>query len=256
MNDKRLYEKGTLITGGAAGIGAACVRRFVAEGARVVIGDVNFRGAQELAGRLGDSALACELDVSIEDSFRAAIDLTLSTFGQLDILVNNAAAMLPAVAVQETPTEDFDRFVDVNLRGVYHGCKLGYEPLKAAGGCVLNISSMAGVTGVAEHAVYAATKGGINALTKSTAVDWGADGIRVNALCPTGVWTETLREWCDSQPDQQEIVDYLNRIHSLGYCPEADEISSVAAFLCSDEAKFVTGCIMPVSGGSECGYKA
>jgi NAD(P)-dependent dehydrogenase (short-subunit alcohol dehydrogenase family) len=113
---------------------------------------------------------------------------------------------------------------------------------------------MAGVTGQERHAVYGATKGAINALTKCTAVDWGRDGIRVNAICPAGVWTDTLRRWMKVQPDAAGIESYLNKIHSLGYCPEPEEIASVAAFLCCDEAKFVTGCVMPVSGGSECGY--
>ncbi len=94
----------------------------------------------------------------------------------------------------------------------------------------------------------------INALTRCTAVDWGRDGIRINALCPAGVWTDSLRRWTEVQPDTDCIVEYLNRIHALGYCPQPNEIATVAAFLCSDEAKFVTGCVMPVSGGSDCGY--
>ncbi|MEI8258378.1 MAG: SDR family oxidoreductase [Deltaproteobacteria bacterium] len=97
-------------------------------------------------------------------------------------------------------------------------------------------------------------QGAINALTKCTAVDWGRDGIRINALCPAGVHTETLRQWMKLQPDAAGIETYLNQIHALGYCPEPTEIATVAAFLCSDEAKFITGYIMPVSGGSECGY--
>ena len=113
---------------------------------------------------------------------------------------------------------------------------------------------MAGVTGQERHAIYGATKGAVNALTKCTAADWGASGVRINALCPAGVWTDTLRKWIQAQPDPQSIHDYLKRIHALHYCPEASEIGPVAAFLCSDEARFVTGCIMPVSGGSECGY--
>jgi NAD(P)-dependent dehydrogenase (short-subunit alcohol dehydrogenase family) len=156
--------------------------------------------------------------------------------------------------VQDTTLDQFEQLVDVNFRSVFLGCKLSYPHLKAARGCVLNISSMAGVTGQERHAVYGATKGAINALTKCTAVDWGRDGIRVNAICPAGVWTDTLRRWMKVQPDAAGIESYLNKIHSLGYCPEPEEIASVAAFLCCDEAKFVTGCVMPVSGGSECGY--
>ena len=168
--------------------------------------------------------------------------------------MNNAGIALPAMPVQETSIEQFEQLIDVNLRSVFLGCKLAYPHLMATRGCVLNISSMAGVTGQERHAVYGATKGAINALTKCTAVDWGRDRIRINALCPAGVWTDTLREWIKQQSDAAAINEYLNRIHALGYCAEPEEIAAAAAFLCSDDARFVTGCIMPVSGGSECGY--
>ena len=135
------------------------------------------------------------------------------------------------------------------------GMKFAYPLLKETQVCVLNISSMAGVTGQERHAAYAATKGGINTLTKSAAVDWGPQRVRVNALCPAGVWTDALRVWCEEQPDKQEAEQYHDRIHSLGYCPGPEEMATVAVFLCSDEAKFMTGAIVPVSGGSECGYK-
>jgi NAD(P)-dependent dehydrogenase (short-subunit alcohol dehydrogenase family) len=195
------------------------------------------------------------LDVSDERSFATAIDASLKKWGKLDILVNNAGIVFPAEPVQNTTNEDFDKLINVNFRGTFHGMKLAYPHLKATKGCVLNISSMSAVTGQERHAVYGGTKGAINALTKCAAVDWGKDGIRVNALCPTGVWTDALRAWSEVQPNKAEIVSYLDRIHSLGYCPGPEEIASVASFLCSDDAKFVTGCIMPVSGGSDCGYK-
>jgi meso-butanediol dehydrogenase / (S,S)-butanediol dehydrogenase / diacetyl reductase len=250
----RLKDKVSLITGAAAGIGEACARTFAAEGAKVVIADVDARG-KALAAQLGAKASFVHLDVSSPASFAAAIEHAVRTFGRLDILVNNAGIALPAAAVQDTSDEEFDRLININLRGVFNGCKLAYKHLKATKGNVLNISSMSGVTGQERHAIYAATKGAINALTKSAAVDWGSDGIRINALCPTGVWTDTLRMWADQQPNKADIESYLNRIHSLGYCPGPEAVAPVAAFLCSDEAKFITGCIMPVSGGSECGYK-
>ncbi|MDO8543388.1 MAG: SDR family oxidoreductase [Opitutaceae bacterium] len=250
----RLHDKVTLVTGGAAGIGAAIVRRFVAEGARVLVGDRDQPRSDALCAELGAPACFRGLDVSDADSFTGAIAKAVSLWGRLDILVNNAAIALPAAAVQDTSLDQFEQLVDVNLRSVFLGCKLAYPHLKASRGCVLNISSMAGVTGQERHAVYGATKGAINALTKCTAVDWGRDGIRINALCPAGVWTDTLRQWIKVQPDPAGTHAYLDRIHALGYCPEPDEIASVAAFLCSDDAKFLTGYVMPVSGGSECGY--
>lgn len=254
MNSRRLEQRIALVTGGSAGIGAAIVRRFVAEGARVLVGDRDQPRGEELCRGLGSATAFQSMEVSDVASFGSAIDRALELWGRLDILVNNAGIALPAEPVQNTTLDQFEQMVDVNLRSVFLGCKLAYPHLKASRGCVLNISSMAGVTGQERHAVYGATKGAINALTKCAAVDWGRDGIRINALCPAGVWTDTLRQWIKVQPDSAGINEYLSRIHALGYCPEPDEVASVAAFLCSDEAKFITGCIQPVSGGSECGY--
>lgn len=251
----RLQNKIAIITGGAAGIGEACVRRFAAEGAKVLIGDINRVRGESLATELKPSAVYHHVDVSDEPSFAAAIAEAVQLWGQLDILVNNAGVALPAKPVQTTTSEEFDRLIGVNLKSVFFGSRLAYPHLQKTRGCILNISSMAGITGQNDHAVYGATKGGINALTKCMAADWGKERIRVNALCPTGVWTETLREWMKEQAAPEAIEGYLKRIHSLDYCPEPDEVASVAAFLCSDDARFVTGCLMPVSGGSECGYK-
>ncbi|MBI5688676.1 MAG: SDR family oxidoreductase [Verrucomicrobia bacterium] len=252
--NRRLEHKVALVTGGAAGIGAAIVRRFVAEGARVLVGDRDQPRGSALCTELGPATAFQVLDVAEADSFAAALDRAIALWGRLDILVNNAGIALPAATVQETSLDEFDSLVAVNLRSVFLGCKLAYPHLRRSRGCVLNISSMAGVTGQERHAVYGATKGAINALTKCTAVDWGRDGLRINALCPAGVRTETLRQWMQAQPDAAGIETYLNQIHALGYCPDPDEIAIAAAFLCSDEAKFITGHLLPVSGGSECGY--
>ena len=254
MQPGLLSGKCALVTGGAAGIGAAIVRRFVADGARVLVGDRDQPHGEALCAELGGAAVFQGLDVADVASFTATVARAIEAWGRLDILVNNAGIALPAAPVQDTTLDQFEQLIDVNLRSVFLGCKLAYPHLKANRGCVLNISSMAGVTGQERHAVYGATKGAINALTKCTAVDWGRDGIRVNALCPAGVWTDTLRAWMRAQPDPSGIDTYLRQIHALGYCPEPAEVASVAAFLCSDEARFITGCVMPVSGGSECGY--
>jgi meso-butanediol dehydrogenase / (S,S)-butanediol dehydrogenase / diacetyl reductase len=249
----RLKDKSAVITGGSAGIGRAIAEAMIQEGARVLIGARHEDVVRQTAEAIG--AEWCVLDTGEVGSIKQIIDLARDRFSKLDILVNNAAVATPALPIQDTEEADFDRLVAVNLKGYFTAMKLAYPLLKETRGCVLNISSMAGVTGQERHAAYAATKGGINALTKCAAVDWGPDRIRVNALCPTGVWTDALRTWCDEQPNQAEIEQYLDRIHSLGYCPGPEEIASVALFLCSEDAKFMTGAIVPVSGGSECGYK-
>src|SRR6266850_542650 len=254
MMHGRFENKVAVVTGGAAGIGAAIVRRFLSEGARVLVGDRDELHGAALCAELGPDAVFHAVDVADAASFARAIEQTVALWGRLDILVNNAAIALPVATVQDTTLDEFEQLVAVNLRSVFLGCKLAYPHLKSSRGCVLNLSSMAGITGQERHAIYGATKGAINALTKCVAVDWGSEGIRINAVCPAGVRTQALREWMDAQPDAEGIEKYLRQIHALGYCPEPDEVASVAAFLCSDDASFITGCIMPVSGGSECGY--
>ena len=251
----RLDEKTAIITGGASGIGEGCVRSFAKAGARVVIADLNEAQGAAIAEELGDQALFHRTDVSNEAEFSGAIDLALTRWGRLDTVINNAGVVFPSAPVQETSDEEFDLLVNVNVRGVYLGCKLAYPHLCKTKGSVVNIASMAGVSGQKDHAVYGATKGAVVALTKCTAVDWGEAGVRINAICPCAVRTPAMEAWLETLPDPSQGEMITARIHALGRCAVPSEIGSVAAFLASEDASFVTGCIMPVTGGSECGYK-
>ena len=168
----RFHGKVALVTGAGAGIGAAIAERLFQEGAIVLCADRDGDAARDVAARLASTrAESILLDVSDATQWGLAMERCLNRHGGLHILVNNAGIIFPALPVQETSLEDFERLIAINLRGVFLGCKYGYPLLKETRGCVLNISSMAGVTGQGRHAVYAATKGAINALTKSTAVD-------------------------------------------------------------------------------------
>ena len=253
MNQQKLSEKVAIVTGGSGGIGRAIAEQLIGAGARVAVIDrrePETRATAEASGARGYLA-----DMSDSKAVQSAVHAVVHDFGKLDILVNNAGITSPSLPVQDTDEADFDALVATNLKGYFLAMKYAYPHLKATRGCVLNISSMAGVTGQTMHAAYGATKGGVNALTKCAAADWGRDQIRVNALCPAGVWTEALHQWCEAQEDRDGIKDYLDRIHALGYCPDTKPIATVAAFLCSEDACFMTGAIVPVSGGSECGYK-
>ena len=143
----------------------------------------------------------------------------------------------------------------VNLKGIYYTAKYGFEAIKNSEGCFLNTSSLVGEIGQEMHAAYTATKGAINALTKSMALDYARYKIRVNAVSPAGVWTPMLREWNADQPSDVDMSKYLDDIHPLGYCPDGDVVADVCAFLLSEKARFITGCIMPVTGGAELGYR-
>jgi NAD(P)-dependent dehydrogenase (short-subunit alcohol dehydrogenase family) len=251
----QLLNKVIFITGGASGIGLACAEAYIHEGATVFIMDVNERALGKVLANFGGAHKGIAGDVSKSADVKAAVDEIKRYYGHLDAIHNNAAIAHPSKPVDETDEDEWDALMNINLKSLFWTTKHGINLLKASKGCILNTSSMAGDIGQSLHAAYTATKGGINALTKSMALDYAAFGIRVNAISPAGVWTPLLKQWAAEQPDPGSIEKYLNEIHALGYCPEGDVVADAAVFLLSDAARFVTGCIMPVSGGAELGYR-
>jgi NAD(P)-dependent dehydrogenase (short-subunit alcohol dehydrogenase family) len=251
-----LAGKVIFLTGGAAGIGRACAAAYLKAGAKVCVMDSDESALKELETAFGaDSLVTFHGDVRLETDVRSAIENTLGVFGKLEVIHNNAGIASPSKSLDQTSEEEWDNLFVVNLKSVFWTTKYGIEHLKQTKGCILNTSSMVGEIGQQNHAAYVATKGGMSALTKAMALDYAPFGIRVNAVCPAGVWTPMLRKWSAEQPNSKEIEQYLDNIHPLGYCPEGEVIADVAVFLISDAARFVTGCMMPVSGGAELGYK-
>lgn len=251
-----LTDKTIFITGGASGIGRECVLAYLRAGARVGVLDTDESALQEIAAAYGSNVLLTHTgSVRNHSDVRDAIAATTEAFGGLHVIHNNAGIASPSKPLDQTTEEEWDDLFDINLKSVYRTTRYGLEHLKATRGCILNTSSMVGQIGQDNHAAYVATKGGMSALTKAMALDYAPFGIRVNAVCPAGVWTPMLRQWAGEQPNKIDIENYLDAIHPLGHCPEGDVIADVAVFLVSDAARFVTGCIMPVSGGAELGYK-
>lgn len=251
-----LKDKVIFITGGAAGIGRECAVAYLRAGGRLAIMDSDKAALQDLAGELAvASVLLLTGDVRNDEDVKNAIQATLEQYGRLDVIHNNAGVASPSKPLDETTEAEWDKLFDVNLKSVFLTTRHGIAHLKETKGSILNTSSMVGEIGQENHAAYVATKGGMSALTKAMALDYAPFGIRVNAVCPAGVWTPMLRKWAGEQPDPSGVAEYLNQMHPLGYCPEGDVIADVAVFLVSDAARFVTGCIMPVSGGAELGYK-
>lgn len=255
MKTGLLQDKVIFLTGGSAGIGWDCAKAYVAEGAKVVIVARGKEAVEKAAAQLGSRHLGMACDVSRSDEVKAALDATLTRYGRLDAVHNNAGIATPSKPLHETTEAEWDALFDTNLKSILYTTRFAFEALKASQGCILNTSSLVGVMGQEIHAAYTATKGGVNTLTKSMALDYAKHGIRVNAVCPAGTWTPMLRKWCAEQPDPGSIERYLDEIHPLGYCPEGDVIADPCVFLLSDKARFITGHILHVSGGAELGYR-
>ena len=253
---KILSGKVVFITGGGSGIGMECVKAYLAAGAKVLVMDRNTEALIVLTKEFTDGNLVTFTgNVLSGDDIKNAIEKVIQNFGQLDVIHNNAGIANPSRTLDKTTEEEWDTLFSVNLKSVYWTTKYGIEALKHTKGCILNTSSMVGEIGQDNHAAYVATKGGMSSLTKAMALDYAPFGIRVNAVCPAGAWTPMLRNWASEQANPAMIENYLDSIHPLGSCPEGDVIADVAVFLISNAARFVTGCIMPVSGGAELGYR-
>jgi len=250
-----LQDKVIFLTGGSCGIGQDCATAYAAEGAKVVIVARDKEGVEAVAAQLGSEHLGIVCDITRNEEVKAAVEKTLARYGKLDAVHNNAGIATPSKPIHETTDAEWDALFDVNLRGVFHTTRHAFNALVASKGCILNTSSLVGIIGQEIHAAYTATKGGLNTLTKSMALDYTKYGIRVNAVCPSGVWTPMLRQWCAEQPDPDATKRYLDEIHPLGYCPEGDAIADACCFLISDKARFITGHLLNVSGGAELGYR-
>jgi meso-butanediol dehydrogenase / (S,S)-butanediol dehydrogenase / diacetyl reductase len=253
--EKELEGKVILLTGGANGIGRECAIAYAREGATVAILDCNFKEATETANEIGNRSTAYHADVSDGVMIEAAITSVLKEFGRLDAVHNNAGIVGPSCPLHETTEAQWDDLQRTNLKSVYWTTKFAFPALVESKGAILNTASMAGVLGQQDHAAYVATKGGMISLTKAMAADYAKYHVRVNAVCPAGVWTPMLEQWAADQPNPAGIREYLDAIHLLGYCPPGDVIADAATFLLSSKARFITGCILPVSGGAELGYR-
>lgn len=240
---ERLTGKVALISGGARGMGAAHARRFIEEGARVVVGDVLDDSGSALAAELGESARYVHLDVTSYADWENAVRTTVEQFGRLDILINNAGIVNYA-PIDEFPLDAWDKIIAINLTGVFYGIKASTEALKQSGkGSIVNISSTAGIKGYEALPGYVASKFGVRGLTKNAALDLGRYNIRVNSVHP-GVIRTPMTEGLDDSA--QELV----ALHRLG---EPNELTEVLVFLASDEGSFATGAEFIIDGGETAG---
>ena len=245
----RLENKVAFVSGGARGMGAAEAKLFAREGAKVVIGDVlDEDGKQTEAeiNELGGECLYIHLDVTSEESWTSAVAETVNKFGKLDILVNNAG-VVSRLGLEDITVAEWDRVMDVNAKGVFLGTKAAIpEMRKAGGGSIVNISSISGITGQAYvAAVYNASKGAVRIFTKSTAIQYASEGIRVNSVHPGPIDTPMTAERKGDPAAQAES----NARVPFGRSGVPDDVAYGVLYLASDESSFVTGSELVIDGG-------
>jgi meso-butanediol dehydrogenase / (S,S)-butanediol dehydrogenase / diacetyl reductase len=250
-----LAGKVIVLTGGADGIGRECALAYASAEATIAILDRDLERAQQTVSDAGGKCIALHADVSDGNQVNSAISTILKRFGRIDAVHNNAGIASPSKPLHETTEQEWDDLQRINVKSVYWTTRFAFEALAESKGAILNTASMVGLMGQQNHAAYVASKGAMISLTKAMAADYARHSVRVNAVCPAGVWTPMLEKWCAEQPDPESIRRYLDDIHLLGSCPHGDVIADAAVFLLSSKARFITGCILPVSGGAELGYK-
>jgi 3-oxoacyl-[acyl-carrier protein] reductase len=245
----RLDGKVAIVTGAASGFGAEIARRYVAEGAKVAIGDINEAGAQSVAAALGAAALAVKCDVSKRADVDSLVAATLARFGRLDIVVNNAGFTHKNMPLLEVDEQTFDRVYAINVKSIYY-MTLAAVPIlrKNKGGVILNIGSTAGIRPRPGLTWYNGSKGAANMLSKSLAVELAPDRIRVNAICPV-IGATGMLELFMGMPDTPENRAKFIATIPLGRLSEPKDVANAAVYLASDEAEFITGVEFPVDGG-------
>ncbi|ONI78008.1 hypothetical protein ALI144C_31960 [Actinosynnema sp. ALI-1.44] len=245
----RFADRVVIVTGGGgSGLGGALVRRFAAEGAAVVVADLDQEAADQAAADVqqqGGRALAVRTDVRSDDDVRVMADAAKATYGRIDVLVNNAFTSNPA-SILDTRIEDWNRDIDVVLTGAFR-CSQQVLPtmIEQRHGVIISVSSVNAHTHVGA-AAYSAAKAGVEALTRNLAVEFAPFGIRANALVPGTFRTDV---WKERQKIVPDLLDRISTWYPLGQVGEPDDIASAALFLASDEASFITGSLLPVDGG-------
>ena len=250
----RLAGKTAIVTGGAVGIGCACVQRMAEEGAKVAVFDVPEAEGQALASELtasGHEVGFWPVDVSDETAFKSAIDAAARRFGSLDVLVNNAGISGSPKPTDQVTEAEWDKVQGVNVKGVFFGAKHAIPHLRAAGkGSIINLSSIAGLIGVGGLAPYHASKGAVRLMSKNDAITYAPEQIRVNSIHPAYIWTPMVENHLRATaPDLEAAKAAAGAAHPIGAMGEPDDIAWAVVWLASDEAKFVTGAEIVIDGG-------
>ncbi|MDX2128305.1 MAG: glucose 1-dehydrogenase [Chloroherpetonaceae bacterium] len=244
----KLHNHIAIVTGGASGIGKSCAELFAANGATVVIADINESEGHEVANHL--KGLFIKTDVTKPAEVEALIQATVNKYGKLDILMNNAGMDGEQKPIADCTLENWRAVVDLNLNAVFYGMKYGLAVMAAQkSGVILNTASIAGLVAFPNIAAYGAAKAGIIHLTKTAAIEYAKSNIRVNALCPSVVKTPLVEHFIASTPDPAATKTWFENFNPLPGMVTTHSVADAALFLVSDDSKFITGTALTIDGG-------
>ena len=245
----RLKGLNCIVTGGSSGIGAATVKRFIEEGAQVLIADIDIDNAKSFAEEMGPAVDAIKCDVRIETDVQAVSEHAYKIWDRVDVLVNNAGSELNQT-YDKTTLEEWDRVLDTDLKGPWLMCKYIVPGMvKAGSGSVINISSLNGLVGFPLSAAYGSAKGGLVVFTRDMAIELAKTGVRINCVCPGVIETGMMDRWTDLMPDKTEAQEMLKGTMPIGRMGTADEVAGAIYFFASPDSSLCQGSVLSVDGG-------
>lgn len=249
MNGNRFEGKVAFVTGGASGLGEAAARRFSSEGAKVVVADINESAATTFAATL-DDGFAVRTDTSDPASVEAAVAAAVARYGRIDVVFNNAGITGDQHVLHEMTVENWNRVRSVNGDGVFFVLKYTIAAmLQTGGGAIVNTSSTAGLTAQVNISNYTFAKAGVIGLTRSSAIEYAKQDIRVNAIAPTVVWTPLVEKFANQAPDPATMRELMEQYNPMPGIVQPDDVAAAVAFLASDDARWITGHTLPIDGG-------
>lgn len=251
MSERTMEGKVAIVTGGSSGIGLATAREFARRGAHVVVSDVADEAGKKAVSEIeaeGGSAIYVNADVSNSEQVKALVEKAVETFGRLDYGVNNAGIGGPALFTADYEEADWNRVIDINLNGVWLCMKYEIEAmLQNGGGAIVNVASILGKVGFATAPAYVAAKHGVLGLTKTAAIEYATQGVRVNSVCPGFIYTPMLEN--AGMAEGTELYNQIAGMHPVQRMGTPEEVANMIVWACSDEASFVTGTALMVDGG-------
>jgi NAD(P)-dependent dehydrogenase (short-subunit alcohol dehydrogenase family) len=254
----RFQDRVVIVTGGAKGIGRGCIEVFLREGAFASAWDRDAsalaRLVRELTPAYSDRLQTLQVDVAEPQQIRDAMEQVLTRFGALHCLVNNAGVHPPDTPIEQMPTEEAMRVMQINFASTYACSYHALRHLRATRGTIVNISSMTAVLGQKNSTAYAASKGAQVSFTKSLALETATDGVRVNAILPSNVDTPLMRDWAATLPDPNAALDRIAKLQPLGRMASPEEIGKVCLFLATEDSSFLTGQAIEADGGAALDY--